>query len=96
MFGKVNVPILGLIENMSHFVCPNDGNIYHIFGKGGGEREAKKMGVPLLGQIPLEMQVRESGDEGKPVALEDAATHPASHAFHEVARQLISIVAARQ
>lgn len=88
MFGKVNVPILGLIENMSHFVCPNDGNVYHIFGKGGGEREAKKLGVPLLGQIPLEIHVRESGDEGRPVALEDPAQHPASAAFAGVARQI--------
>ncbi len=93
MFRKVNVPILGLVENMSHFVCPNDGNVYHIFGKGGGEREAKKLGVPLLGQIPLEIQVRESGDEGRPVALEDPKTHPAAAGFHEVARQIAEILA---
>lgn len=93
MFRKVNVPILGLVENMSHFVCPNDGNVYHIFGKGGGEREAKKMGVPLLGQIPLEIQVRESGDEGRPVSLEDPATSPSSGVFHEVARQIQAIIA---
>jgi ATP-binding protein involved in chromosome partitioning len=93
MFGKVNVPILGLIENMSHFVCPNDGNIYHIFGKGGGEREAQKLGVALLGQIPLEMNVRESGDNGHPVALEDPASNPASAAFHRAAAQLMAIVA---
>ncbi|HSJ02019.1 MAG: P-loop NTPase [Verrucomicrobium sp.] len=92
MFAKVNVPILGLVENMSHFVCPNDGNFYHIFGKGGGEREAKRLGVPLLGQIPLEMLVRESGDEGKPAALADPATSSASKAFHDVAARLVSIV----
>jgi len=91
MFAKVNVPVLGLIENMSHFVCPNDGNIYHIFGKGGGEREAQKMGVPLLGQIPLEIQVRESGDEGKPIALLNPAEHPASAAFHRIAPQVIAL-----
>lgn len=95
MFGKVNVPVLGLIENMSHFVCPNDGNLYHIFGKGGGEREAKKMGVPLLGKIPLEIQVRESGDLGHPVALEDPEMHPASAAFRGIARQLRQIIADR-
>jgi ATP-binding protein involved in chromosome partitioning len=92
MFGKVNVPILGLIENMSHFVCPNDGNIYHIFGKGGGEREATKMNVPLLGQIPLEIHVRESGDEGRPVAMEDASTSAASRAFGEIAQKIVAIV----
>ncbi len=95
MFAKVNVPVIGLIENMSHFVCPNDGNVYHIFGKGGGEREARKMGVPLLGQIPLEIQVRESGDDGHPVALEDPANHPASAAFQKIAGEIISILAAR-
>ena len=69
MFGKVNVPLLGLVENMSYFLCPNDGNRYDIFGSGGGEREAKRLGVPLLAQIPLEMNLRESGDRGQPLVL---------------------------
>ncbi len=94
MFGKVNVRILGLIENMSHFVCPNDGNVYHIFGKGGGEREAQKMGVPLLAQIPLEIPVRESGDDGRPIALEDEAKSASSAAFSEAARQVVKLVGA--
>jgi ATP-binding protein involved in chromosome partitioning len=68
MFAKVNVPILGLVENMSYFVCPNDGNRYNIFGSGGGEREAARLQVPLLAQIPLEIELRESGDKGVPVA----------------------------
>ncbi len=93
MFGKVNVRILGLIENMSYFVCPEDGNVYHIFGKGGGEREAKKLGVPLLAQVPLEIPVRESGDEGKPIALEDGSKSAASAAFNEAARGVIALVA---
>lgn len=67
MFEKVNVPILGLVENMSYFLCPNDGNRYPIFGEGGGEREARQQGVPLLAQVPLEMDVRAGGDEGVPV-----------------------------
>jgi len=95
MFSKLNVPILGLIENMSHFVCPNDGNVYHIFGKGGGEREAKRLGVPLLGQIPLEIDVRESGDSGSPVALQDPSAHPASAAFQKVAAQVVAILQSR-
>jgi ATP-binding protein involved in chromosome partitioning len=49
MFQKVNVPILGIIENMSYFLCPSDGKVYHIFGQGGGEHEAKRLGVPLAG-----------------------------------------------
>ena len=71
MFTKVNVPILGLVENMSYFVCPNDGNRYHIFGSGGGEREAARLQVPLLAQIPLEISLRESGDKGLPAAQGD-------------------------
>lgn len=88
MFGKVNVPILGIVENMSHFVCPNDGHVYHIFGKGGGEHEAKRLGVPLLAQIPIELAVREAGDEGHPIALNDPAQHPASAAFQKLAQQV--------
>ena len=94
MFEKLNVPILGIVENMSHFICPNDGNVYHIFGKGGGEREAKRLNVPLLGQIPIEMSVRESGDEGHPISLDDPKKHPASAAFHEIANKLIAAVPA--
>ncbi|MFN0076433.1 MAG: P-loop NTPase [Prosthecobacter sp.] len=88
MFQKVNVPILGIIENMSYFLCPSDGKVYHIFGKGGGEHEAKRLGVPLLGQIPIEMDVRESGDEGHPIALEDPAKSAASKVFREIAAKL--------
>jgi ATP-binding protein involved in chromosome partitioning len=71
MFTKVNVPILGLVENMSYFLCPNDGNRYNIFGSGGGEREAARLGVPLLAQIPLEMALRESGDKGLPLTISE-------------------------
>jgi ATP-binding protein involved in chromosome partitioning len=68
MFAKVNVPILGLIENMSYFLCPGDGRRYDIFGSGGGEREAARLQVPLLAQVPLEMSLREAGDMGVPLA----------------------------
>ena len=81
MFGKVNVSILGLIENMSYFVCPNDGNQYPIFGSGGGEREAKRLGVPLIARIPLEMRLRQSGDDGLPFCLSDPASSTASLFF---------------
>jgi ATP-binding protein involved in chromosome partitioning len=67
MFAKVNVPILGLVENMSYFLCPGDGQRYDIFGSGGGAREAARLQVPLLAQIPIEMAVRESGDMGVPL-----------------------------
>jgi len=72
MFQKVNVPILGIIENMSYFLCPSDGKRYDIFGSGGGQKEATRLGVPLLGQIPIEMAIREGGDQGKPVMVADA------------------------
>jgi ATP-binding protein involved in chromosome partitioning len=88
MFQKVNVPILGIIENMSYFLCPSDGQIYHIFGKGGGDHEAKRLGVPLLGQIPIEMSVRESGDAGQPIAFEATDQSFASKTFHEIAAKL--------
>src|ERR1700720_707635 len=71
MFEKVNVPVLGLIENMSYFVSPGDGKRYDIFGSGGGAREAKRLRVPLLGQIPLDIATRESGDRGMPIVGED-------------------------
>jgi ATP-binding protein involved in chromosome partitioning len=71
MFYKVNVPVLGLIENMSYFISPGDGKRYDIFGSGGGEREAKRLRVPLLGQIPLDIGTREAGDRGLPIVGED-------------------------
>ena len=70
MFEKVNVPVLGLIENMSYFISPSDGKRYDIFGAGGGEREAKRLRVPLLGQIPIDIATRESGDRGMPITAE--------------------------
>jgi ATP-binding protein involved in chromosome partitioning len=71
MFEKVNVPVLGLVENMSYFICPGDGHRYDIFGSGGGEREAKRLRVPLLGQIPIDIATREAGDRGLPIAGEE-------------------------
>jgi ATP-binding protein involved in chromosome partitioning len=70
MFEKVNVPVLGLIENMSYFVSPSDNKRYDIFGSGGGEREAKRLRVPLLGQIPIDIATREAGDRGLPITAE--------------------------
>jgi ATP-binding protein involved in chromosome partitioning len=69
MFQKLNVPILGLMENMSHFECPSCHHTTDIFGHGGGRREAEKHGIPFLGEIPLVLEIRESGDAGTPVVL---------------------------
>ena len=73
MFQKLGVPVLGLIENMSTFVCPHCGEESHIFGHGGVAAEAEKMGVPLLAQLPLALETRIAGDEGCPVAATDSA-----------------------
>ena len=69
MFKKVNVPILGIIENMSLYQCPNCGHEAHIFGHGGAKTEAAKLGVPFLGEVPLDLRVRETGDAGLPITL---------------------------
>jgi ATP-binding protein involved in chromosome partitioning len=71
MFDKVNVPVLGLVENMSYFVSPSDNKRYEIFGSGGGAREARRLRVPLLGQIPIDIATREAGDRGMPIVGED-------------------------
>ncbi|MGF7009380.1 Mrp/NBP35 family ATP-binding protein [Aminobacter sp. BE322] len=69
MFKKVDVPLLGIVENMSYFVAPDTGKRYDIFGHGGAKREAERLGVTFLGEVPLEMQIRETSDSGKPVVV---------------------------
>ena len=87
MFDKVNVPVLGLIENMSYFTSPSDGKRYDIFGSGGGEREAKRLRVPLLGQIPIDITTREAGDRGIPIVSEDRQS-PVTKEFVRIAKGL--------
>lgn len=87
MFEKVNVTVLGLIENMSYFACPSDGKRYDIFGSGGGEREAKQLRVPLLGQIPIDIATRESGDRGLPITAEKGDS-PVAAEFMKIAARL--------
>jgi ATP-binding protein involved in chromosome partitioning len=69
MFQRVNVPVLGIIENMSYFLCPGDGRRYDIFGSGGGQREADRLKVPLLGEVPIDIATREAGDTGAPIVV---------------------------
>ena len=87
MFDKVNVPVLGLIENMSYFTSPSDGKRYDIFGSGGGEREAKRLRVPLLGQIPIDITTREAGDRGIPIVSE-VRQSPVTKEFVRIAKGL--------
>jgi ATP-binding protein involved in chromosome partitioning len=89
MFEKVNVPVLGLIENMSYFVSPSDGKRYDIFGSGGGEREAKRLRVPLLGQIPIDIAIREAGDRGMPIAAEEPDS-VVGREFNRIGRDLLT------
>ena len=77
MYRKLNIPAIGLIENMSYFVCPGCGKESDLFGKGGGEALAHEMSVPFLGSIPLYEPVRRGGDAGTPVVLSDPASPPA-------------------
>src|SRR4051794_11217951 len=65
MFRKVNIPVLGMVENMSYFLCPDNGKRYDIFGSGGARRKAQELDVPFLGEVPINIQIRVNGDEGK-------------------------------
>lgn len=87
MFRKLNVPILGVIENMSYFVAPDTGKRYDIFGTGGGARVSERMGVPFLGEIPLGSAIRAGGDVGQPAVTLDAPDAYAE-AFRTVSRAL--------
>lgn len=86
MFDKVRIPVIGLIENMSYFVA-DDGKEYDIFGRGGGEKAAREMGLELLGQIPIEPKIRECGDEGEPI-VQRAPDSASSQVFVNIARRL--------
>ncbi|MBI3105462.1 MAG: Mrp/NBP35 family ATP-binding protein [Candidatus Rokubacteria bacterium] len=90
MFRKLNVPVLGVVENMSYFMAPDTGKRYAIFGEGGGAKVAGEFGVPLLGQIPLEIETRKGGDTGMPVVVGQPDSAQAA-AF----RQLAAAVTAR-
>jgi ATP-binding protein involved in chromosome partitioning len=87
MFGKLKVPVLGLVENMSTYICPNCGHEAHLFGHGGVAAEARKLGVPLLAEIPLALDIRLAGDAGTPVA---AGEGPEAAAYARLAQGLIA------
>lgn len=91
MFAKVNVEILGVVENMSWFECAH-GERYHIFGDGGGVKEAERLKVPLLGQVPIDVHTRECADAGMPVALLSEGESVTSGAFKGIAERLVEVV----
>ncbi len=93
MFRKVSVPILGIIENMSYFIAPDTGNRYDIFGHGGAKAEAARIGVPFLGEIPLDMKIRENSDSGTPVtAVEPDGIHAVK--YREIAEMVAKSLSA--
>lgn len=91
MFQVMNVPVLGIVENMSSFICPHCGEETPIFQKGGGQKAAESLGVPFLGSIPLAPKICESGDRGKPVVLSDPDS-PEAKAFAQIASNIAAQV----
>jgi ATP-binding protein involved in chromosome partitioning len=91
MYQKLNVPTLGLVENMSHFICPTCRTESDIFGKGGGEAMASELEVPFLGRIPIYEPIRIGGDTGVPIVIGEPSS-PAAQAFRGAAEQLAAQV----
>ncbi|PIE41827.1 MAG: iron-sulfur cluster carrier protein ApbC [Gammaproteobacteria bacterium] len=93
MFRKVNVPVLGVVENMSIHICSHCGHKEPVFGEGGGERAARKFGTQLLGRLPLSLDIREQADKGTPTVISDPDSENA-HCYFEIAQKLIDQLAA--
>jgi ATP-binding protein involved in chromosome partitioning len=87
MFRRVNVPVLGIVENMSYFLCPHCGERSDVFGHGGARLEAERDGVPFLGEVPLDMTIRETSDAGRPVVA-TAPEAPHAAAFRDIAAKV--------
>ncbi len=89
MFQKVDVPVLGIIENMSYFACPHCGERTEIFGHGGARAEAERLGTPFLGEVPLHMSIRETSDAGSPIVVSDPSSEHAQ-AYMRIAEQVVA------
>jgi ATP-binding protein involved in chromosome partitioning len=94
MFQQLKGPILGLVENMSYYICRHCGTRENIFDTGGAERAAVRWDVPLLGKIPLATRIREDSDQGRPVVIADPASEDAA-AFVEIAKNLAAQISIR-
>ncbi|WP_150525111.1 iron-sulfur cluster carrier protein ApbC [Roseibium sediminis] len=92
MFRRVDVPVLGIVENMSYFLCPDCGGRHDIFGHGGARAEAEKLGVPFLGEVPLDMQIRETSDAGTPVVVSDPDGQHAK-IYRDIAEKVMAEIA---
>jgi ATP-binding protein involved in chromosome partitioning len=89
MIRRLSIPLLGLVENMSYFVAPDTGKRYDIFGHGGAAKAAGRMGMPFLGEVPLQMAIRETSDAGRPVVA-TAPNGPEAAAFRAIAREILN------
>ncbi|MFZ0391890.1 MAG: P-loop NTPase [Calditrichia bacterium] len=88
MFQKVNIEVLGIVENMSYYICPGCGDTSHIFGKEGGARSAEQLNIPLLGQVPIEPKVMEAGDAGRPI-VDKEPDSASARAFIDIADKIM-------
>ena len=94
MFHKVNIPLLGIVENMSYFLCPDNGKRYDIFGSGGAREKAIELRVPYLGEVPINIAIRERGDSGETSA--NLTDHETNRFYQTIAAQLVhNLVAER-
>lgn len=93
MFERMETPILGVVENMSYFCCPNCNHRTELFGHGGAQEEAKRLGVPFLGEIPLLADIRASGDDGTPIIL-SAPDSEAARAYTALASNIAAALVA--
>lgn len=93
MFERVAVPVIGVVENMSYFICPHCAQRHYLFGEGGGQRLSEELGVPVLGQIPFFPGVLQSGDRGEPIVISDPNAD-AAKALLDLARRLSGLLPA--
>ena len=93
MFNQVKVPLIGVVENMSYFVCPHCGGRTDVFSHGGARKEAEKLGVPFLGEAPLDVAIRANSDDGRPV-IASMPGSPQANAFRDIARGVANALAA--
>ena len=91
MFRQLNIPVLGVIENMSYFLCGHCNERTEIFGNGGGRSMAEEMQIPFLGEVPIDTRVRSGGDEGKPI-VDESPEAPAAQAFLDLAGRVAAQV----
>jgi len=88
MFRKVDIPVLGLVQNMSSYACANCGHVEHIFGQDGAKKLASEIDVKLLGDVPLDLQIRETSDQGFPISLSSPES-PQAESYMSIARQVL-------